>query len=37
MDSELGRLAPGAHADLLVLRGTTLELEAVYVGGERLG
>jgi N-acetylglucosamine-6-phosphate deacetylase len=36
MDSELGRLAPGAHADLLVLRGTTLELEAVYVGGERL-
>jgi N-acetylglucosamine-6-phosphate deacetylase len=37
MESELGRLAPGAQADLLVLRGPQLELEAVYVGGQRLG
>jgi N-acetylglucosamine-6-phosphate deacetylase len=37
LESELGRLAPGAHADLLVLRGPRLELADVYVGGQRLG
>jgi N-acetylglucosamine-6-phosphate deacetylase len=33
---ELGTLAPGARADLIVLRGKKLELTDVYVGGERV-
>ena len=36
LESELGRLAPGARADLIVLAGPALELSEVYVGGERL-
>ncbi len=32
--SEVGRLAVGARADLIVLRGTDLELSEVLVGGE---
>jgi N-acetylglucosamine-6-phosphate deacetylase len=36
LESELGRLVPGARADLLVLSGAGLELSEVYVGGEPL-
>jgi cytosine/adenosine deaminase-related metal-dependent hydrolase len=31
---EIGTLAPGARADLVVLRGAGLALEQVYVAGE---
>lgn len=33
---ELGTLAPGARADLIVLQGAALELKCVYVGGRAL-
>lgn len=33
LERELGTLAPGAHADLVVLKETDLSLEACYVGG----
>lgn len=36
LESELGALKPGLAADFLVLRGSALELEAVYVAGERV-
>jgi N-acetylglucosamine-6-phosphate deacetylase len=36
MLGEIGTLAPGARADVIVLRGPELELEQVYVAGEPL-
>ncbi|MCC7015433.1 MAG: N-acetylglucosamine-6-phosphate deacetylase [Planctomycetes bacterium] len=36
LHGELGVLAPGARADLIVLRGAELSLTAVYIGGQRL-
>jgi N-acetylglucosamine-6-phosphate deacetylase len=36
LERDLGRLVPGARADLLVLRGAELELEAVLVAGRPL-
>jgi N-acetylglucosamine-6-phosphate deacetylase len=35
-DPKLGRLAKGAHADLIVLEPETLALREVWVGGERV-
>ncbi|MCP3916465.1 MAG: amidohydrolase family protein [bacterium] len=37
MGDELGVLRPGARADLVVLAGKALALEAVYVGGQKVG
>lgn len=37
LESELGRLAPGARADLIVLEGPELRLASVLVGGVALG
>jgi N-acetylglucosamine-6-phosphate deacetylase len=34
LERECGVLAPGARADLIVLRGAELELDLVLVGGE---
>ena len=36
LEGELGRLAPGARADLLVLEGAELALREVLVGGRTL-
>jgi N-acetylglucosamine-6-phosphate deacetylase len=36
LEHELGALRKGLAADLLVLRGPGLELEAVYVAGQRV-
>ena len=36
LESELGRLAPGARADLIVLEGPSHELVEVYTGGVRV-
>lgn len=35
LEREIGALKPGLAADFVVLRGKSLELEAVYVAGER--
>ena len=36
MEQELGRLAVGARADLLLLEGEALRLSGVWIGGDRI-